>query len=422
MKKIPCHVTRVSPNDGWHYFFGYYDKCPWSSNGKRLLAHRARFLDHFPLPDDKAEIGWVENGAFYKIAETSAWNWQQGSQLQWLYGHNDELIIFNIRDSNNSIRACIYNPATGLSRYANGSVYTVHPQGNFALTLNYARLYDMRKDYGIAGLSDEHQHEMLPEDDGIYSINLNEDQSPKLILSIAYLYKHFCSDHPKNVKYKINHLMFNPSGTRFCFMLRYTSNDGLGQSLFFTANADGTQVRKLRTGMISHYGWSDDAKIIAWAGERKIFGISKNHTTFLSHVKRLLKPLYYAIGKPRILMNKVIGDSYFFIYDFDKASHKIAEGKLVVDGHCSVWNNRWLLTDGYTDFSNRLPLYIYDLKTDSPYEIGRFFTPRELDKELRVDLHPRWSRDGKKVCIDSAMDGRRAIYVIDVENIVGETC
>jgi len=37
---------------------------------------------------------------------------------------------------------------------------------------------------------------------------------------------------------------------------------------------------------------------------------------------------------------------------------------------------------------------------------------------LRCDLHPRWSRDSKKVSIDSAHEGSRQIYVLDVEKIV----
>ena len=43
--------------------------------------------------------------------------------------------------------------------------------------------------------------------------------------------------------------------------------------------------------------------------------------------------------------------------------------------------------------------------------------PRELDAELRVDLHPRFSQDGRTICIDSAMNGSRAIYTLDISPI-----
>jgi hypothetical protein len=51
-------------------------------------------------------------------------------------------------------------------------------------------------------------------------------------------------------------------------------------------------------------------------------------------------------------------------------------------------------------------------------DIGRFFAPRELYEEIRCDLHPRWSRDGTQVCIDSAHEGSRQMHVLDVAEIV----
>jgi Tol biopolymer transport system component len=47
---------------------------------------------------------------------------------------------------------------------------------------------------------------------------------------------------------------------------------------------------------------------------------------------------------------------------------------------------------------------------------NEYCVPRLL--RLRCDLHPRWSRDSKKVSIDSAHEGSRQIYVLDVEKIV----
>ena len=52
-------------------------------------------------------------------------------------------------------------------------------------------------------------------------------------------------------------------------------------------------------------------------------------------------------------------------------------------------------------------------------DIGRFFAPRELDGEIRCDLHPRWSRDGTQVCLDSVHEGTRQMYVVEVRDIVG---
>ena len=127
------------------------------------------------------------------------------------------------------------------------------------------------------------------------------------------------------------------------------------------------------------------------------------------------------MGKPRVLMQKVVGDSYHLINDVPGGSaNRFAYGALTTDGHCTLSpDGRWVLTDGYTDSQNRLPLYLCELSTQTVTEIGRFPTPKALDGPIRVDLHPRFSRDGTKVCIDSAMDGTRQMYVVDVSDVVG---
>jgi Tol biopolymer transport system component len=65
--------------------------------------------------------------------------------------------------------------------------------------------------------------------------------------------------------------------------------------------------------------------------------------------------------------------------------------------------------------SFRCALYLWNLKRERAVELGRYSTPKHLDGPLRVDLHPRFSHDGKRICIDSAMDGRRNMYVLDLE-------
>jgi hypothetical protein len=76
-------------------------------------------------------------------------------------------------------------------------------------------------------------------------------------------------------------------------------------------------------------------------------------------------------------------------------------------------NRKWLLVDMKNDdvFIKVLLIRVAD---GHRYDIGNFYSPPELRGDVRCDLHPRWSRDGSQVCIDSAHEGTRQIYVLDV--------
>ena len=61
-------------------------------------------------------------------------------------------------------------------------------------------------------------------------------------------------------------------------------------------------------------------------------------------------------------------------------------------------------------------LILYDAHNDLPYIIGEFYTPPDLGKHNRCDLHPRWSPDNKSVSIDSTHEGSRQQYIVDVSD------
>ena len=68
--KVPVRAVTTGPG---HYFFGYYDKCPWDLTGRYLLSLQVKFKDRPPRPGDQARIGVVDLCAGDKwipIAET----------------------------------------------------------------------------------------------------------------------------------------------------------------------------------------------------------------------------------------------------------------------------------------------------------------------------------------------------------------
>ncbi len=413
MIEHPCPIRKATPDDGWHYWFGYYDKCPWSPDGTRLLTHRARFCDRFPSPGDAAEVGWIEgwnteSPQFTRIGETTTWNWQQGAMLRWC----DSEPRFNTAE--------------------NEPVYTVHPGTHTALTLDFGKLSRLRPEYGHPGLDDPAASNAHPDTLGISRL---EGNTKNLILSIDQLDRITADDSLRaggDLHQHVNHIMLNPSGTRFCFMHRFVRTDGILHSRLFTSDIAGTDIRLLFEGLVSHYDWRDDETILAWAGRRSLLGSANAKKTPAQHAmtlaRRGLKPIYYAMGKPRFLMNKIMKDSYLLISDIDVRSpgtsepEPFAKGELTCDGHCTFNRGgsepgRWVLTDGYPDMKSRQPLFLWDCRENKGYEIGRYHTPRHLDGDIRVDLHPRFNHDASLVCIDSAMDGTRAMFVVDVSEL-----
>lgn len=432
----------ISPplSEGGHCWVGYYDHIPYAADNTRVLAHRAAFADRFPSPDDRCELGLLETAgdepAFRPIAESGAWNWQQGSLLRFRDGSRTE-VIYNDRHRLHPERVQTVIASIAGEEHAriDGPFTCVTPDGAAALAPSIGRLNATRREYGFPGMTDDHPDDPAPAHDGVWRTDLNTHERT-LIVPFADLALGDAASGREPVAY-VNHLMLNPSGTRFCFLHRFEREDGITQSRLFTASArDGSGLRLVMSGMISHYHWRDDNTILAWAGLRKLLGSGAASTPSLktralTAARKTLKPVYYAMGKPRFLMNRVMKDAYMLIPDVEDAAGKglvtrFADGELTCDGHCTynragdpasnTTPGRWVVTDGYPDRGHQ-PLFLWDTHAGTGYEIGRFPWNPALDGEVRVDLHPRFNLDATRVCFDSAMEGPRRVYEVDITPI-----
>ena len=98
-------------------------------------------------------------------------------------------------------------------------------------------------------------------------------------------------------------------------------------------------------------------------------------------------------------------------------------------GHPSVdGQGKYLITDTYT--GNKLfvkedkevPIRLVNLETDEEREICRIYTlgreKRYYQTVVRLDAHPAWSHDYKKVCFNGAPDGQRQVFVADLSEVL----
>lgn len=405
--KTDCRALTRQPG---HHYFGYYDKCPYDETGRYLLALETDFMERPPSPDDVARIGIVdlqENGGFQPVAETRAFNWQQGTHLQWLPAGNGRRIIYNVREGDR-YAACIHDLDSGDRRLLPLPIYAVSHDGTQAVTLNFSRLHDCRPGYGYNGIPDAFAQDLRPAGDGIYRMDL-ETGDHELIVTVAQIAALEPTGTMGQAKHRFNHLQFSTDDSRFVFLHRWQYRDmsplGVARGMkrvlkggaklaaafrsqstrMFTARPDGSDIHLLNPDdMTSHFDWMDERHLLAWARQHGV------------------------------------GDRYFLFTDRSDEVEVVGEGLLDCDGHCTYSpDRRFLLTDTYPQGAQHLrTIILYNLQTGERIDVGGFYSPPNLQGEIRCDLHPRFSRDGRKICFDSMHEGHRQLYGIEVGDIV----
>lgn len=232
-------------------------------------------------------------------------------------------------------------------------------------------------------------------------------------------YRQLRDFHPKPSMDKaihwVSHIEVNPSSTRVLFLHRWTERikdetcflhrlitmnpDGSGMRLLecsdhplpqldeaFDPSAVGTFDYEKSEYQISHPLWRNDRQVIVWGPHA--------------------------------------GEIHYHLYDDAEggAVQVVGRDVLTENGHMtfSPVDDRWLLSDTYPDArTHERILFLYDMQTGARHDLGSFHADPALSKENRCDLHPRWSRDGRQVCIDSVHGEGRQMYIVDVGHLTG---
>jgi len=368
-----------------HHFFGYYDKSPWNASGTLLLAHEAAFNDRPPQARDEVGIGLVhieERNRFQRVAASSAWNWQQGAMLQWHPSDPDRLLVHNDRRADRFVAVVRDTEGRELEVY-DRPIYAIAPHGRCAYSVNFARLHEHRPGYGYAGAVDPWQSDPHPEDDGVHRLDLHSGRS-ELIVSLDALAR-IGSGAPGDAFQWINHVQVAPDGSRLGFFHIHRVDATAWRARLFVCGPDGTDPTcLLDADVVSHYDWLDPRTILIWAKEQ---------------------------GQP----------GHFWRVDALTGERSIVgAGVLIEDGHVSFSpDRRWVLNDTYPDRYDMRTLMLYRWADGERIDLARLHSPKaRWWGEIRCDLHPRWSRDGKRICIDSVHNGERQMYVMDVAELV----
>ena len=369
-------MQSITPNDSYHYFFGYYDLQPYDKACKRHLAHRVSFADRLPTKEDSVDVGYItlDDKIFHKVGESRAWNFQQGALLQWF---DEDNIIFN--DFREEHYVCVIkNVNSGDERIIDSPLACVSQDRKFGLSVNFSRIYDFRPGYGYCNLQDKFKDVNAPDTDGIFLVDIKSG-TKKLIIDYKRLKEEFPSLPFSDMKLVVNHITFNPSAGRFLFLLRNFPEEGKkwGTALV-TADRDGNELRFL-TGyeVNSHYHWKNDDEIMIYAGLPKWGVYFINDKT----------------GSRTMLDDDTVNED---------------------DVHCLYSPDRSLfIADGYPDKENFRHMFCYDFNAGKSAEILRIYSKPVDIIDIRCDLHNRFSPDGQLISFDSTHSGRREICQID---------
>lgn len=378
-------VRCVTRGPGFHWF-GYYDKWAFDPTDRFLLRLQVGFEGRMPEPEDRVTIGMIdlEDGDLWiPIGESRAWCWQQGCMLQWLPGSASR-VIWNDREGDRFISR-IVDVSSGQRRTVQSPVYSVSPDGCWAVTPDFRRINDMRPGYGYAGLPDPHADELTPEETGIWRVDL-ETGACQLLVSVADVARRpWPGGDFSKAKHYFNHLLINPDGTRFEFLHRwYQPGATKFRTRMFTCKPDGSDLRVVsESGHGSHFIWKDPSTILVYCADS---------------------------GAGRMSLIDVLTRELEVIDSPDLPSR---------DGHFSFLpghDQRILLTDSSGAFGKKrdLDVALFDLERRAVRRIGTFRQPTEYEGPQRVDLHPRASRGGQLVAIDSAHERGRQIYLLDL--------
>jgi hypothetical protein len=375
-------------SEGKHVFFGYYDLSPFDRNDTKVLAHRTHHTLTSPDPKSCIDIGYYEvdslknNTNFIKIGESYAWCWQQGSRLQWFPKNRNEKTVFY-----NTVKAFKYIgiiqdiDSREIIREIPLPLYDISNCGNKGLSLNFSRLQRLRPGYGYTSSPDLTEKENIPKNDGVF---LFDFKTGKKILLISFDEIVKIGKMPENwidCQHYINHLCFNPSGTKFMF-LHLLSNNNKRHSRLFVCDTDGSNLKLLNDSeAISHYTWKD------------------NHT--------LLCTIYLEQSRELRYVN----------YDLISGkSEKLAPAVLRKDGHPTyIWDHTVLLTDTYPNRFRQQFIITLDIKTNYKKK-ARFYRHRKFKGEVRTDLHPRVNNSESLVCIDDELHGFKALKLLRLVN------
>jgi len=383
-----CLITEYW-QENYDTFFGYHDVSPFGAHDQLLLAGRCptgsvRRSSRAPM-----EVGLFDlsqpRPRFESLGTSTAWCWQQGCRLQWYPDTGSRpQILFNIT-ADSYHQSCIFDLET--NREVNRlrrPLYAISSTGSHGVSLDFVRLQRLRPGYGYDDITEMCSNDAAPAIDGLWLVDLHTGND-RLLLSLKEIAALDPDPSMEGAMHYFNHVLWSPAGDRFFFMHLWQRSDGRRFNRAFTWSLATSQVSKIGPRRhVSHHCWLDNEHMVLYSNE------------------------------------PATGMNYHLYNVSSRCLGVVGDGVLVKDGHPSISpvKSRLMLTDTYPNRFGEQILLIFDLSSERLVEVASLYSPSNFRGEMRCDLHPRWSRSGKLLCVDSAHAGSRRLCVVNVAHLL----
>jgi len=358
-----------------HHFFGYIGHVgtvPWNQSGRYIVALQTAFQDHMPAPEDTADIVLLDTQHDYavrKVAETRAWNFQQGTMLYWNPAAPETQFLFNDRDpATNQVFCVLFDMAAGpegrrVREYRDGDTPVgnsgVAQRGGYFAAINYGRLARLRPVTGYPGALDFTAGVAHPENDGVFRIDVSSGEK-RLLVSFRQLRDLVRPLRPDvdSMELFINHTLCNRQNDRIFFFVRGDFDTGHRLDIPLVVCPDGNGLTMLANHPGGHPDWDAGHRLIGQRGKEQVV---------------------YDTDRQAVV--EVLGAAGVF-------PNPSGDTALSLDG-------RWLVNGQSQKNSN---FYVFFCRSD-----GSHLRSPTIDKdhwksgELRIDPAPCWNRDGTAV-------------------------
>lgn len=355
---------------GRHYFIGYYDIDPYNSVTKQVLILNAPRISGLPKVSDKATVGTInlQNHKFSPLADTSAWNWQQGAKTYFNQQNLDEYFYSNIVDGEAvTLRA----NSSGVLESYKYCFYDYSLDSTSGVSIDLRIINKLRPHYGYSN----YNHQINQNEVVIY--DLKKNQIRKIIKMEELFEKLRIKAEPSN--YFFDHPKFSSDGNSiFIYLQPINKLHGRRRLLQIFFNENHIIDFKIQ-GQISHF-CERSGRIIAFV----IGGIE--------------------------------GNGYYEFSSLNNSEHHKLEFLGDLDGHPIFIADNYLITDTYPNKLSIQSLYGINLISNQIEKRKLFYSNPFYRNINRCDLHPKFSPKANKLFLDSTHRGLRRVVSMDLKD------